>query len=591
MPDRIRILDALVAGKIAAGEVVDRPASVVKELIENSLDAGAEDIAITVVDGGRRLIRVVDDGSGMSASDARIAFQRHSTSKVSDEKDLERINTFGFRGEALSSVSAVAKVLLRTKERGAAVGTSVRVSGGGEPDVSEDGPAEGASIEVRDIFYNTPGRLKFLRSAEAEFARVADVVKRAALINPERSFRLINGSSVSIESAKGSWEDRIFDLFGIKAGEVLTGIKGGVINGFIGSHELTFASPKSVFIYVNRRPIRSAAINRAIMDGYGAIIDGGRYPFVVMDITVAPEDVDVNIHPAKTEVRFKDQRLVYDAVKERVRRALGMETYPVDRVKRGERTKRSDSFNRHFAAFTPDLAEEGKSGYDPASEGFEFTPQGSDGMDYTRVKTPELLDLRPIGQLWGEFLIAEASGPGDGYFYIIDQHGAEERCAFEALKESYYGRDGVKRQLLLLPERLETAPDERDAVERALDYLENFGFEIAPFGPSLKDGGETYLIKAVPAVMASRSAVRLVKDIAEDFAEDSFRARVEENIEAALMRIACHGVIRGQRRLTTEEGFALLKKLAFVDVKGYCPHGRPVIKKVMRREIEAYFRR
>ncbi|TAN60450.1 DNA mismatch repair endonuclease MutL, partial [bacterium] len=334
MADRIRILEASLAAKIAAGEVVDRPASVVKELIENSIDAGAKSIAVFIVEGGKRMIRVVDDGVGMSRSDAQAAFQRHATSKVSCEEDLERIETLGFRGEALASISAVSRVRLRTKECGALTGVSVIVEGGGEARLDDDGVPEGASVEVKDIFYNLPARLKFLRSADSEYGRVLDVFKKAALINPGISFSLMHGSSSSrgIYVVSGTLAERVAGLFPEYKATDFTEARSPVVNGLIASHEVSFSTTKCLYVYVNKRPVKDRSINSAILDGYGTILDRGRYPFAVLNITIAPEDVDVNIHPAKTEVRFKSQRYVYDAVKAAVRRALGMEVGAVSQA-------------------------------------------------------------------------------------------------------------------------------------------------------------------------------------------------------------------------------------------------------------------
>ncbi len=573
MAQKIKVLDSLLASKIAAGEVVERPASVVKELIENCLDAGALSVTVQMAEGGRRLIRVVDDGEGMSREDASIAFLRHSTSKVSKEEDLYSIRTMGFRGEALSSISSVARVLLKTRRRGDISGTSVSIEGGSAPVVFEDGCPEGTSIEVKDLFYNTPARLKFLRSVESEFGRVLEVFKRAALINPEKRFRLIHGSTRAIDTAPGGQRERIGDLFGAEVLRKTIEVKTPLLKGHIGTHEISYPTAKGLFIYVNGRWIRDKGVNRAILDGYGTLL-GGRYPFVVLDIIIPPEDVDVNIHPAKTEVRFRNPGFIYDIIKAAVKGALAGGTAP----------ERPVSVYGAMPARAPFVSEPATS-YAGAKQAaiaegaFEGIPRD--------VKNPEFLELDTVGQLWGEFLVAQ----GRGEFYIVDQHGAAERIAFEKLKERYFSKAGPKSQMLLIPERLDATPVESDAIGRLTPYLERLGFEITPFGHSSKAGGETFLIKAVPETLAATSTSRLVKDLAEEFGGTGGSARVEERIEEALMRIACHSVIRGFRVLSKEEGNALLRELARIDFAGHCPHGRPVAKKFSREEIEAIFKR
>ncbi len=578
MAHKIRILDSLLASKIAAGEVVERPASVVKELIENSLDAGAQSITVHVAEGGKRLIRVIDDGEGMAREDAAIAFLRHSTSKISSEDDLYRIRTMGFRGEALSSISSVARVLMKTRPRGDVSGTAVTVEGGGEPVVVEDGCPEGTSIEVKDLFYSTPARLKFLRSAGAEFGRVMDVFKRAALINPQIRFRLIHGSTRTIDAAPGGERERIADIFGKEILEKIVEVKSPLVKGHIGSHETSYTTSKGLFIYVNGRWIRDKSVNRAVIDGYGTLLPGGRYPFAVLDILVSPEDVDVNIHPAKTEVRFRNQGFIYDIIKAAVRDALAGGRPSVRTEVTGGPAYRGAAYtNGPFASETKAAYSTGRQGV--ISEG----PEENSG----EIKNPEFLELDTIGQLWGEFLVAQ----GRGEFYIIDQHGAAERSAFERLKKRYFSRAEGARQILLIPERFEATPEESGAIGRIGAYLDRFGFEIMPFGPSSKTGGETFLIKAVPDILAGRSASRLIKDLAEELGEAGGSNRAEERVEGALMRIACHSVIRGFRPLSKEEGNALLRDLARIDFAGHCPHGRPVVKRFSRAEIEAIFKR
>lgn len=588
MANKIKILDSLLASMIAAGEVVERPASVVKELVENSLDAGSSSVAVTIAEGGKRLIRVADDGCGISREDAAVAFHRHSTSKITKEDDLWAIRTFGFRGEALASVSSVARVRLRTKERAGVLGTSVVIEGGTEPLIEDDGCPEGTIIEVTDLFFNTPARKKFLRSTQSEYGKVLDTFKKIAIINPQCAFRLTNGAVIAVEARPGTLKDRIEELFGADTAKNIIGIDTQFVRGCIGTAELSYATAKNLYTYVNGRAVKDKVVNRAIIDGYGQMLDHGRYPFAVIDITVPPQDVDVNIHPAKTEVRFKNTGAIFDVVKSAVRRALALGQRDAGAAKQTQGWPEP----HRMRASVQQAAESGASyaseqpQKNTAQPGFAWKGRTAD------VINPEFMDLRAIGQLWGEFLIAESAQDGAGWCYIIDQHGVEERHAFERLKKDFYST-GVSSQMLLLPERFDTTPVESAVLTETLPLLGRMGFEIIPFGPSSKEGGETFLIKAAPQILSSKQggAAALVKDLVEELGSVGSLSRVEDKIEGALMTIACHGVIRGATPLTQAESAALLDKLASTDFAAHCPHGRPVVKRITRGEIEAFFKR
>lgn len=578
---RIHILDKSLASKIAAGEVVERPESVLKELLENSIDAGATFINVHIIEGGKRLIRVVDNGSGIAKEDAALAFLRHATSKISTEDDLERIMTMGFRGEALASISAVSRVTLRTRRPNEVAGTSVEIEGGSEPVISDDGCPVGTSIEIKDLFYNTPARLKFLRGAEAEYGRILEIFKKIALVNPERRFRISHGSGRPLDAMPATLRQRTADLFGVDASKLIE-LDTLDLKGFIGTHELTYPTPKYVHTYVNGRWVRDRSINRAILEGYGQLIDPGRYPFVVLDLKVPPEDVDVNIHPTKSEVRFRKTSYIYDLVKYAVRGVLTAHSARPVSYDRPQSYRSSGAQTQR-----PFLAETGEPYNSSAPFERALSFQFEEADDDT--KNPEFLNLTVIGQLWGEFLIAETP-ERDGNIYIIDQHGAAERCAYERMKEAFASGD-VRSQALLLPEQFETTPDEKEEVLKALPQLSEMGFEVVAFGPSIKSGGETFLIKSVPDILSGRACDHLVKDLAQETSAYGGSSKIDEKIEAALMRIACHSVIRGAKELSREQGQALLKDLSKVDFAGHCPHGRPVVRRISRGELEAMFKR
>ncbi|MBI5563034.1 MAG: DNA mismatch repair endonuclease MutL [Deltaproteobacteria bacterium] len=592
MPDeptdrnKIRILPPLLAAKIAAGEVVDRPASVVKELMDNSIDAGASSITVTLMEGGRRLIRVVDDGCGMSVEDAVLAFVRHATSKVASEDDLLSIRTMGFRGEALASIASVARVTLRTRRAEDESGASVEVEGGGEPVITAEGCAVGTSVEVKDLFFNTPARLKFLRSAEAEFGRCAEVFRKIALANPDKRMRLVHGSSKVIDSPPGPLRERIADVAGRETAGKLLPIDSPEVKGFIGGMDVHYATASNLYTYVNGRPVRDKTITRAVIDGCGVAMPRMRYPFVVIDLIMDPASVDVNVHPAKTEVRFASGRNVYETVRAAVSFAVHGKGPCVPTEAGVWRT------GDWQASYSPAVSR-------PAAwraDGAVLLPPGNERLSLRQEEEgvpcvdPRLLDLDTVGQLWGEFLIAASMNNG-GEFYIIDQHGAAERSAYEKLKRDYHGGARAPSQALLLPERVETTPEERACLLEASGEISRLGFEVVPFGRSAHRGGETFLVKAVPCILSGRGAAAVIKDLAAELAGAAISNKASERIDSALMRIACHSVIRGPRTLSREEGNALIRSLSGIDLAGYCPHGRPVIKRFTRAEVEAMFKR
>lgn len=601
----IHLMNELLSSKIAAGEVVERPASVVKELVENSLDAGATSISVFVAEGGRRLMRVIDDGAGMDREDALLSLKRHATSKIRSEKDLEAIETMGFRGEALSSIAAVSKFTLKSRQKGAEDGVKIECVGGGEVEVSVDGSPEGTSVEIADLFFNTPARAKFMRTAGTEFGRITDIMKRLALAHPGVRFRLSHGSAKSkvIDTAPGPLYARIADIFGAKVFKELVEVpetvlqNGFKVSGYISRPSLTQTTSKGLFIYVNDRPVRDPGLSKAVSVGYSGLLERGRHPLAVLNIELPPTEVDVNVHPAKNEVRFADPSGVFSLVRGAVGRALskGLSASASPAATAAE-DPTAPTYSGRATAYSGRTGEGNADWQRPDAPGLktlDFIGEEERGA----AKTPKLLELEPIGQLWGEFLICETShgnrdGDSESEFYIIDQHGASERARFESLKKDFYASTSPG-QLLLIPERVETSPEEKEALEEALPVLTRFGFEIIPFGPSAKRGGETFMIKAVPGLLAGRGRAvgALILDLVEELSEEGISRKVEERIESALMTIACHSVIRGAKMLSTEEGKALLRELSTIDFAAHCPHGRPVIKRYTRAEVESLFKR
>ncbi len=619
MADKIKLMDELLSSKIAAGEVVERPASVVKELIENSIDAGAKAITVEIGEGGRRLMKVSDDGSGMSKADAVMAFSRHATSKVYAEEDLNNISTMGFRGEALSSIAAVARVTLVSRDIDApydAPGVRVYVEGGGKPMVTDDSHPRGTVVEVRDLFYNTPGRCKFMRTARTEYGRVLDMVKKIAVAHPDIKMTLYNGSKTALGAGRGSLKERIFDIFGADIAGDLSEIRGDayqergfIVKGFVSKPTLNYSNANHIYLYINGRLIKDRTITRAVIDGYCGTLQGAgrRYPFVVLDLIMPAQELDQNVHPAKIEVRFKDNSFIYHLIKGAVRKTVAGEgtslpdevfdprtPAPYDIASGGKAEKPKNPLR-----LVGSRAGEASSEWNPNTSRLGFSSEEQEIEDkqssgelgfkgpVAALINPDLSEMDIVGQLWGEFLIVQRSED----FFVIDQHGAAERVRYEELRKDYFRGIDIYSQYLLIPERIETTPEEAEAVHESSAHLKRMGFDLEPFGPSSRFGGETFLIKAVPEILAGRSSAALVKELAEELVNIGGSQKVEAMIEAALMRVACHSVIRGARGLSDKEARALLRQISGVDFSGYCPHGRPVVKKFTRAEIEGVFKR
>lgn len=595
-------MSELLSSQIAAGEVVERPASVVKELMENALDSNATRISVFINEGGKRLIRVVDNGGGIEPEDMPLCFERFATSKLASVEELEAIETMGFRGEALSSIASVSRVTLVSRRAELDTASKIIVEGGKIIEESEEGAPIGTSVEVADLFYNTPARAKFLRTVGTEFARITDTFKKIALAHPECGFKLHHGSSKVIEAHPGTLTERTSEIFGKAVLNELIEIdeKGAnpdiKITGLIGTPSLTYPTGKGLFTFINNRPVKDAGLTKAVTLGYGSLLDKGRYPFAIIKIDILKALVDVNVHPAKNEVRFKDPGGVFDALRFAINKTLSGATsahvgssnlsggLSANRTSGGYATEHAGArlnsrTNEPNRAWPRPIRSE-----TAAAKPLDFIKSDEDTL------TPEFLNMEVIGQLWGEFLLCQGFGADSNNFYMIDQHGASERERFERLKNEYY-TSGITCQLLLLPERIETDPNETEALKAALEKLKELGFEIEPFGPSTKKDGETFMIRSVPSVFSSRSSGTLIVELASELSEFAQSAKIEEGIEKILMTIACHSVIRGPRMLSTTEAGGLLKELSKIDFAAHCPHGRPVVKRFTRAEIESLFGR
>ena len=612
MAERIvHILSEQVANQIAAGEVVERPASALKELVENSLDAGAHVVEVETQRGGSGLITVADDGCGMGREDAILSVHRHATSKVRDGSDLLAIRTFGFRGEALASISSVAHLRMQTRRISDDHGIEVVVNGGEVGQTRMCAIAPGTRIEVRDLFFNTPARLKFLKTVATEQAAAAETLQRLALANFKVAFRLVADDRVLFEVPRAaSALERLRQLFGARLAERMLGFEleqsGMRASGLAAMSQESFATPRLVLTFVNQRAVRDRILMRAIAQAYQTLLPRGRHPAVALFLELPPEEVDVNVHPMKTEVRFRRSgavfELVYHALRARladqeagmVAQAAGIavidraglarhEVLPIQaRVAQGNMPSRviGDQPERvlRLVADTPAP----RALQQPLSMGFVRT-MGDAGMGAAASNAepvPRYSELRVLGQIFAGFIVLE----GEEGLVLIDQHAAHERVTFEKLRGQMRG-GGIRVQAILAPAALELNPARAAQVTASLPELRAMGFEVEPFGPA------TLLLKGAPAVFGAEGGLKLLGDMIESMGDDGFRQRSEGAFEGWLKTLACHGSVRAGRVLDQREIAELLAELDRTEFKTNCPHGRPVHIEFRRGQIERMFRR
>jgi DNA mismatch repair protein MutL len=586
-----------LANQIAAGEVVERPASVIKELVENSLDAGARRIGIAVEFGGKKLIRVEDDGEGMEPEDARLAIERHATSKIRRSDDLARIATLGFRGEALPSIASVSHFVLRSRARGAASGTEVRVNGGMIASVMEAGMPEGTAIEVADVFYNLPARRKFLKSDGAESAQISRIVTQLALCYPEVGFTLTSaGRKVLQVPPVATLRDRLYQLYGERSDLVDVHRDSGEVRlvGYIAAlaEQGPTRGPQNVFI--NRRIVRDRTIAHAIIDAYSVASIKERSPEVHLFIEMPPDTVDVNVHPTKAEVRFRDQSFMHELVRRALGDALGRGPVPELQLSSPLVTgpqaatlplphAYSAVFPSRWIAGAPaptverEIAPTSEAAFAPTS-GRAIAPT-SDRELAPAIDSP-LKPLMPLGQFRDTFIIAVDE---DG-IAIIDQHVAHERVLFERITEKLTsGR--LESQRLLEPMLVEMSGVGRQALVGHAGQLERLGFEIEEFG------GGSLRIAAFPALLTREHCEVAVRALAEDLEGLDRGSKVEDALKRIAATMACHAAVKANYPLTMEKMAHILEELRRTAYSTICPHGRPVMLRLTRREVEKNFQR
>lgn len=634
----IHILPEQVASQIAAGEVVERPASALKELVENSLDAGARSISVEIERGGVGLIAVGDDGCGMGREDAILSLRRHATSKIRAAADLTAIRTMGFRGEALASIASVARLRIVTRRAADLAGVEIVVEGGEISLTRECAAAPGTRIEVRELFFNTPARLKFLKTIATEQGAAAEVIARLAIAHWRVAFRLAaEGRVVYDLSRAASVLERMRQLHGAKVASRMLHFDsqraGARVFGLATISQDSYPTPRMVFTFVNRRAVRDRVLQRAVQQAYDTLIPRGRYPATAVFVEMRPEDVDVNVHPMKTEVRFRNSGAVFEAVYHALRARLADQTadrtldgaasaVPLRPEPLGALIVPSDAAptlrlvpdapaparaeQRALGLGAPGLkwnsstAAEVAALYDAparddlagalapaavinggAQAGAQVIPLVHPGEKQIPDKQiPMYSRLRVVGQLFAGYIALE----GDDGLILVDQHAAHERVTFEKLRAEMRA-GGIRVQAMLTAVPIELNPARAPQVHQALGEFRAMGFELEPFGPA------TLLLKGAPAVFGADGGARLLVEMIDAMGEDGFRSGGATAFEELLKQLACHGSVRVGRVLREPEISALLEELDRTEFKTNCPHGRPVHIQWGRGLIERMFRR
>jgi DNA mismatch repair protein MutL len=608
---RIHQLDARLANQIAAGEVVERPASVVKELVENAIDAGGQRIEIDVEQGGLRLIRVRDNGDGIARDDLPLALARHATSKIHDLEDLEAVATLGFRGEALASIASVSRLQLTSSADESGVGSAVQSEGRDmTATVSAAAHARGTTVEVRDLFFNTPARRKFMKTEQTEFSHLEETVRRLALANPDVAFSLthngrqVHGLRPATEELE--WRRRLASLCGPAFMENAVPLEiesGGFrLRGWVGLPTFSRSQADLQYFYVNGRMVRDRVVTHAVRQAYADVLFHGRHPAYVLFFELDPGAVDVNVHPTKHEVRFREQRQVHDFLYRSLHRVIA-ELKPQDQApalaslpETGMRVQDSLSLPVRESAFsavsgyaqTAVSLGENRATYSSSPDRAGFAP----AFDFQRPvpTTPQMApekqagEVPPLGfamaQLHGIYILAQnAEG-----LIVVDMHAAHERITYERLKQSF-DTGALVSQPLLVPLSLAVSTREADIAETETEFFRRLGFELERMGP------ETLLLRAVPVILGQARAEALVRDVLADLTVHGNTRRIEETHNELLATMACHGSVRAGRQLSIAEMNALLRDMEATERSGQCNHGRPTWTRLTLAELDKLFLR
>jgi DNA mismatch repair protein MutL len=588
----IRLLSSEVASQIAAGEVVERPASVVKELVENSLDAGAKHISISIADAGRTLIEVADDGHGIPANELELAASRHATSKLVQSDDLFHIQTLGFRGEALASIGSVSHFTITSRVESAKEGARLKVDGGIAGKMEKVGAPVGTVVRVENLFYNVPARLKFLKTDVTERRAIDSLVTRYALAYPNVRFKVMDGRSVTLQTAgDGDRRAILAALYGVDVArqmlEVMATEEGISLTGYISPTSLTRSNRKEITFFINGRWVQEISLNSALLQAYHTLLMVGRYPLTAIFLEMAPEDVDVNVHPTKAEVRFRSQDKIFSFVQRSVRKALLAYT-PVPSVSPqlwGARSFPSEPREIGIdwtMAGEADSAEGGRQEAGGSDELRVTSEEGqvpSSAVNGQRSFETGVPLLRLIGQIGSTYLVAE--GP-DG-LYLIDQHAAHERVLFEKLMAQRENKN-IPSQQLLAPEVVTMPPQSAKSLLEQLPFLNRFGFEVEEFGTN------TFQVRAMPVLFSGGDPASALRALVEDFEEDESPLQAE--VEARIAGRVCKRLaVKAGQVLTSEEQRSLLNDLEACQSPRTCPHGRPTMIHLTVDALERQFGR
>lgn len=630
---KIRVLDESVSNMIAAGEVVENPASMIKELLENSLDADSKNIKIEVKSGGKHVI-ITDDGKGMSREDLLLSVERHATSKIKDKEDLYNLFTYGFRGEALSSISAVSKMTLSSKDDDSSIGSLINVSGGKITGLKEIQKNRGTTIEIRDLFFNTPARLKFLRKTTTEYMNIKDIVIQEALGNADVAITLILDDKISIKTTGNGLDNTVVEIFG---NNVLKNCKKFSM-GYLGNASLYRSTKDSIFTFVNGRMVKSKIMENAIIDGYYTKLMKGKYPFTIIFLEIDPQEVDVNVHPSKKIVKFSDERTIYEKILKEIENSFERDDIFVSPTLKDEKQENSFLDFAEFSKFVPIKAEnkkfeelnkienkenkkeliqkekvkedsfnfeinesvnnfnwlekeepinlqkeninikESKIKEEKKQEKIEERKENK--LEKTYKKTEDNfqiknVDFKVLGQIFNSFILVER----DGILEIYDQHIVHERILYEKLKKEYYNTK-VSNQQLLVPIRILVDPREKELIFENIENFSKFGFEIDEFGDN------EILIRSVPIMNFRDSVENIFREILKNLREN----KTKDIREEIIISMSCRGAVKANEKLTQDEMEIMVKKLHQIG-EYTCPHGRPIIIKITLDDLEKLFKR
>jgi DNA mismatch repair protein MutL len=592
MPPTIKILPQTLANKIAAGEVVQRPASAVKELLENSIDAGARSLTIIIKDGGKSLIHVIDDGCGMNAEDALLSFERHATSKIATYDDLENIRTLGFRGEALASIAAVAQIELRTRQAGTDVGAKIRIDGGVILEQSPDAMHPGTSVLVRNLFYNTPGRRKFLKSALTEFKHISDAIQRVALSHPNLSIKLVSDDEVVYDLQPTDPERRIKEIFGEKVSKSVFAFREendlASLSGFLGKPDFTRKARTEQYLFLNKRYVLNRNLNHAVFQAYEHLIEKGSFPLFVLFLTINPKRVDVNVHPSKMEVKFEDEGAMYRFVLHAVRNALDThnlipaakmrDSLPEQRASLhlgvSPTSQRITNWQELIRPQIPSSVEQ----RDRAR--MELTLPEAPVIERPSPTLSEPVATEPVlWQLQNKYILV----PTEDGIMIVDQHAAHERVLYERAV-ARFNEGHTKSQQLLFPHTIQMTAGDAALANQLLPHLEQIGFSLKLFGST------TVIVDGVPVDVKPGNEATILQEVIDLFKEDEQNVKLEPR-EKLAKSYSCKAAIKAGDPLKFAEMKSLLDQLFGTQVPYTCPHGRPVIVNLSIAELDKRFGR